>query len=273
MNPSSDFPELAGLRLVELDRLLLHESHDDERLSRLRKRIEQEGVQANPVIVSAVEDESPESFLVLDGAHRVRTLRETGGRLALVQVVSSPDGAEGWQHYLPSGVDGWFAGRRLLEGVSLRESNGAADSGGVPRPVARIDASDGRTFVAEPLVEGVAARVEALWALRGIYPEQSLVTRVSPGRDAAPGEEGAVIVRYTDFSLSEILQTISLGAVLPAGVTRFSVPRRILGVKFPLESLRSPDVEAATRTLQDLVSERLRENRVRRYDEPILLFE
>ena len=89
-------PSLEDLLLVDLGCLVLHEAHDEDRLAPLRRRIEAEGEQRNPVIVSPHEDR----YLVLDGAHRVRALRELGSRFVLVQAVEPPEKAEGWGHLL-----------------------------------------------------------------------------------------------------------------------------------------------------------------------------
>ena len=108
---------LKNLRLVDLECLLLHEAHDEDRLILLRKRMEAEGEQRNPVIVSRHEDR----YLVLDGAHRVRALRELGFRYALVQTVEPPEKAEGWGHLL-DGVEMTELGN--IGGVEVSESPG-----------------------------------------------------------------------------------------------------------------------------------------------------
>jgi hypothetical protein len=63
------------------------------------------------------------------------------------------------------------------------------------------------------------------------------------------------------------------GAVLPAGITRFRVRERVLGVRYPLEKMQ--DGEASTRNaeLKAFVERLWVENRIRYYEEPIVLFE
>lgn len=252
-------PELDGLRVVELSQLMLHESHDPNRLGRLRDRMKSEGVQANPVIASSYEG----NFLVLDGAHRVHALTEIGLELALVQLIEIPARAESWQHLLngPS-----LASLERLEGVEIssRPTDGF---------VAEIKAPDGRLLSVRPKAPGgLSSEVELLWRLQSLYPKGSAVTRVEPGDEVALSE-GETLVRYRSFSTSELVEIVARDTVLPAGITRFHVPRRILGVRFPLDFLRECDAQAANSELQSLVETRRRENRVRRYDEPITLFE
>ncbi len=260
---TSAVPELDGLHVVELSRLMLHESHDPNRLDRLRERVASEGVQANPVIASAYGD----SFLVLDGAHRVHALTELGLELALVQLIEIPARAESWQHLL-NGSN--LAPLERLEGVEISSRS----TGGF---VAEIEAPGGGLFSMRPKNSTenpteLASEVELLWKLQSLYPKDSAVTRVEPGGEVALSE-GEMLVRYRSFSTSELVGLVSRKAVLPAGITRFHVPRRVLGVRFPLDFLREGDPQTANSELRSLVEARRRENRVRRYDEPITLFE
>ncbi|MBA2692012.1 MAG: ParB N-terminal domain-containing protein [Rubrobacter sp.] len=250
--------ELDGLRVVELSRLMLHESHDPSRLDRLRRRMKSEGVQANPVIVSPYEDD----FLVLDGAHRVHALGELGLELALVQCIEVPTRAESWQHLLNG------SSLTALERMDdIEVSKHSADGF-----TAEVEAPDGRFFSLTPGASGgLASEVGLLWNLQSLYPKGSAVERVEPG-DEVVLSEGEMLVRYRSFSTRELVEIVARGAVLPAGITRFHVPRRVLGVRFPLDFLRG-DASSANSELRFLIEKRRRENRIRRYDEPITLFE
>jgi L-serine kinase (ATP) / ParB family transcriptional regulator, heme-responsive regulator len=251
--------ELDGLRAVELSRLMLHESHDPNRLERLRRRMLAEGFQSNPVIVSAYGDD----FLVLDGAHRVHALTELGLELALVQIIEIPERAESWRHLLNGSS---LAALENLEGVELSESSSDGS-------VAEIEAPDGKLFSVRAKTPGdLASEVELLWRLQSLYPNDSAVERVEAGESLALSED-EILVRYRSFSTPELVEIVARNAVLPAGITRFHVPRRVLGVRFPLEFLESDDPDAANSELFSLVETRRRENRIRRYDEPITLFE
>jgi L-serine kinase (ATP) / ParB family transcriptional regulator, heme-responsive regulator len=251
-------PSLKDLRLVDLECLILHEAHDEDRLARLRKRMEAEGEQRNPVIVSPHEDR----YLVLDGAHRVRALRELGSPLALVQTVEPPEKAEGWGHLL---------GR--VETVELGELRGiqASEKPG-HNPVAVLEAAgDGAIFLSST-EEGLPGRVRALWSLQSLYPKGVVVDRVEPD-GAVRLAEGEVLVRYTTFTPAELAAIVDSGAVLPAGITRFRVKERVLGVRYPLERMVGGDVAAQNHGLEEFVRRRWDEGRVRYYGEPVVLFE
>ncbi|MDN5698456.1 MAG: ParB N-terminal domain-containing protein, partial [Rubrobacter sp.] len=89
---------IRSLRLVETERLLLHETRESARLAALRESIAAEGVQSHPVIAAP----HGADYLVLDGAHRVGALAALGCRMALVQAVEPPGRAESWPHVLES---------------------------------------------------------------------------------------------------------------------------------------------------------------------------
>ncbi|CAN5669226.1 bifunctional transcriptional regulator/O-phospho-L-serine synthase SbnI [soil metagenome] len=251
-------PSLRDLRLVDLECLILHEAHDEDRLARLRKRMETEGEQRNPVIVSAHEDR----YLVLDGAHRVRALGELGSTLALVQTVEPPEKAEGWGHLL-LGVETAELGN--IRGTEASERPGHS-------PLAEVETAGGKTIFLSPAEEGVQARVRALWSLQALYPKGVVVQRLEPDV-AVRLSEGEVLVRYRSFTPGDLAAIVDSGAVLPAGITRFRVKERVLGVRYPLAKMAKGDLDTQNDRLKEFVRRRWGEGRVRLYEEPVVMFE
>lgn len=251
-------PSLNDLRLVELDRLILHEAHDESRLSRLRERIEAEGVQRNPVIAAPHED----AYLVLDGAHRVHTMKEIGSRFILAQVIEPPDSAESWGHLL-TGVD--IAALHGIKGVAT-----AGNDGG--RPLAEMETASGERIYLRAAGDGLSGEVKALWALQRLYPGGDVVRRVDP-RGPILLEDGEAIIHYRPFTVAELVEVVRRGRVLPAGITRFRVRERILGVRFPLASMKDGEPEERNAELGRFVEEHWKQNRIRYYGEPVVLFE
>jgi hypothetical protein len=257
-NFNSVIPSLRDLRLVDLECLILHEAHDEDRLIRLRERMKTEGEQRNPVIVSPHEDR----YLVLDGAHRVRALGELGVPLALVQTVEPPEMAEGWSHLL-GGLETAELGN--LQGLEASERPGR-------NPPAEIETAGGETIFLSAREEGLEGRVSALWSLQALYPNGVVVRRVEPD-GAVRLSEGEVLVRYMGFTPGELAAIVDSGTVLPAGITRFRVKERVLGVRYPLADMADGDVDAQNGRLREYVRGRWDEGRVRLYAEPVVLFE
>jgi L-serine kinase (ATP) / ParB family transcriptional regulator, heme-responsive regulator len=251
-------PSLRDLRLVDLGCLILHEAHDEDRLIRLRERMKAEGEQRNPVIVSPHEDR----YLVLDGAHRVRALGELGSTLALVQAIEPPEKAEGWGHLL-----GGIGAAKL---GNLREITASEKPG--HNPLAEIKTSGLGTIFLSATEEGLQGRVSALWNLQSLYPKGAVVHRVESD-GAVRLSEGEVLIRYRGFTPGELAAIVDSGTVLPAGITRFRVSERVLGVGYPLENMAGGDVVAQNDKLEEYVRKRWEEGRVRLYGEPVVLFE
>jgi L-serine kinase (ATP) / ParB family transcriptional regulator, heme-responsive regulator len=251
-------PSLRDLRLVDLGCLILHEAHDEDRLILLRERMQAEGEQRNPVIVSPHEDR----YLVLDGAHRVRALAEIGSPLALVQTVYPPEKAEGWGHLLGSMET---AELRNLQGIEASEEPGHT-------PLAQVETAGDGTIFLSPTGEGLRGLVRALWNLQSLYPKGVVVRRVEP-QGAVRLSPGGALIRYRGFTPEELAAIVDSGTVLPAGITRFRVRERVLGVNYPLEDMTGTDVDAQNDKLQEYVRRRWNEGRVRLYAEPVVLFE
>jgi hypothetical protein len=249
---------LENLRLVESARLILHEAHDEDRLSRLRERVAAEEVQRNPVIVSSHGDR----FLVLDGAHRVRVLAELGYALVLAQLVEPPQKAESWGHLI-EGVD--RAALRGVDGIEVCEEP-------CEEPVAVVELGGGSRAYLRATGEGLSGVVKALWGLQSLYPTGVTVRRVDPEGAGEPAG-GDVLIRYRSFTPADLVEVVRCGAVLPAGITRFRVPERVLGVRYPLERMENGEVSARNAELRDFVRRRWEEHRVRYYGEPVVLFE
>lgn len=250
-------PALRDLRLVEPALLLLHEAREPSRLSRLVSRMSEEDVQRNPAIVSPYEN----GYLVLDGVHRVRALYELGYPLVLVQVVEVPATVESWAHLVEGEVEERLRLREEFEEVSQRPQGGCLAEVELPRE---------RTYLRLPSPD-LSSTVRALWALQEVYAGAE-VRRLDPGAQVYPPEEGAVF-RYRRFTPGELVEVVRMGEVLPAGITRFQIRERVLGVRFPLEELKSRDVAAANERLEEFVRESWERGRVRYYPEPVVLFE
>jgi len=248
----------------------MHESREPARLAALRETIAADGVQSHPVIAAPHGGD----YLVLDGAHRVGALESLGCRLVLVQAVEPPGKAESWTHVLEApGVPEKLTGRLRslepeMEGVEL--AKGARCGGELPLGVlAAVETEEGCLALGGG---GTAAeQSRALWTLQEAYPGGVSVRRVIPGEPVEPSPD-RVAVYYRRFSLEELAEVVREGETLPAGITRFRIPERVLGVRLPLSLMRG-GTEEGNEELGRFVESLLEQGRVRRYDEPVVVFE
>jgi hypothetical protein len=253
-------PALNDLRIVALSCLILHETHDEARLVRVREGVREEAVQRNPVIVAPYRDR----YLVLDGAHRVRALAELGCRLALVQLIDLPDKAESWGHLLSA--PGLEAALRVVEGIEVTEER--PDSA----CLVEVRFHDGRKLYVRAKKAGLLPEVRALRALDAVYPEGPVVRRVDPEGPVVL-VEGEALLLYRRFTPGELAQAVEEGEVLPAGITRFVVKERVLNVRYSVDLLADGDPEERDAELREFVKRSWEGNRIRYYAEPVVLFE
>jgi hypothetical protein len=209
------------------------------------------------VIVSSQGD----CCLVLDGAHRVRAMKELGCRLVLAQFVEPPEKAQSWAHLLDGVEPDTLRG---VEGIEVW------DHQRVDR-LAEVELAGGTRVSLGSREAGLLEEVRALWALQSLYPE-GVVRRVEP-RGHFELAEGEAIIRYRPFAPEELVEIVRSGAVLPAGITRFRVRERVLGVRYPLEKMLDGDAPTRNAELRAFVGRLWEENRIRYYEEPVVLFE
>ena len=102
--------------------------------------------------------------------------------------------------------------------------------------------------------------------------ERTLTTDVDMLAQQYPDFAGLVV--FPQFTPQMILDLAAQGRTVPAGITRFVIPGRILRLNAPLEMLSSDEPLAVKRSwLNNLVRERLSYRQVRYYEEPVVLLD
>ncbi|MFO7292533.1 MAG: NAD(P)-dependent oxidoreductase [Actinomycetes bacterium] len=264
------------VRFVELDRVVPHEATDPRRAEKLASRLEEEQVIRNPTIVAAIADR----YVVLDGATRTDALRRLGSKHAVVQDVSVEDGLslETWHHVvrrLPQ--EEFLALVSGLDGIRLEE----VDDGTIQERmieyggICSARTVDGRGFVVYAS-EG-ANRFEAVARLAEAYIDAAVVSRTLErdiNRLTAWYPDMTVLVEYPEFTVEQVLLAARSGTLLPAGVTRFVVPGRVLHLDVPLEMvLADRPLEEKNRWLHDHLTEKERSGKIRFYREPVYILD
>ena len=84
----------------------------------------------------------------------------------------------------------------------------------------------------------------------------------------------AGVVVFPVFTLDQVLQIAKAGNTMPAGITRFIIPGRVMRLNADFDTLISDiDLNEKNVWLYDLVMDRLGKDRVRYYAEPIYLMD
>ena len=263
------------MEVLRIRDIRLHEEVDLARVAALIERLSGDGVLRNPPIVARLADGRR---LLLDGANRIEALRRMGIRHALVQTETFGDAALGlshWNHVVRAREAAAIL-REPPAGIRLHhpEESGDPPAG---RPVCRLWSDDGR----ESVLLGHAGAVERAAALRELctrytHPRARLARiahrDLDQVRSAFPGFGG--LLEYTGISKEQVLEVTEAGDRLPSGITRFLVPRRVLGFDLPLSFLETNlPLDEKRRRLEDLVADRFETGRVRYYAEPVFVFD
>ena len=273
--PSGGFPDL---RIVPVADLLLHEKVDLERVTRLIDRLSADGILKNPPIVASLS--GSQRFLLLDGANRVSAIQNLDIPHLIVQVESYDNPkleVRHWNHVVRD-IEAKELRRmaREIPGVSVRDG----------RPEDSVEEEGFLASVATSEEEAIhlfdrgnlTARVEHLHLLVDVYYRgDARMDRVNHADVAALREHHphfGALVSFPDFPKSEVRAVAEGGRLLPSGVTRILVPRRVLGFNLRLPLLKSNlPLEEKRRWLAEEMRHKVAEHKVRYYQEPTFIFD
>jgi threo-3-hydroxy-L-aspartate ammonia-lyase len=270
--------ESLSLAVVPVDQLAPHEAVDESRVVRLMERLRVDGRLMNPPLVAAWRGK----YVVLDGATRHMALKRLGFDHVVAQVVSAEMGnfsLHTWYHVIsgPAGPAvllaelGKTAGLKL---TSLAQSE-TRDALGRHASLCYFQARDGSCTLAS-LADG-ADPVGVMNEMVGRYMAWGRVERtLSTNLDILTGQfpELVAIAVYPQFVAENVFDLAVAGGRLPAGLTRFVVPGRVLRLNADLARLKSQEPLAAKRAwLEQFVHEKLARNRMRYYQEPVILLD
>jgi hypothetical protein len=265
------------LRFVSLEDVVSHEWEDPARVERLRETLRREGILRNPPIVAR----APTCYVVLDGTTRTRALRDLGCCDALVQVVdvTVPGFRLSTWHHMVSGMSAHSA-LEALHGLNIELI-----------PLAPTEARamlTHREISCYVIVKGVGAfgvreepaahdGIAKLNCIVDVYRSVADITRVPSSHGGVALDENPtaeLLFAFPQFSHEEILGLAEAGNRIPAGITRFIIPERMLGINAEL-SLLGPELslERKNQMLDAYLGECITQGKVRLYEEPVLIIE
>jgi hypothetical protein len=257
---------LSRLTLIHLDDLVPHESVEQGRLYAVAHTLTCSGVLKNPVLVTRLPDGK---WLVIDGAHRTGALRLIGSTLALAQVVEPEQCLiSSWHHLVRAspteiGMDDLLVDR--CPSCHSREAEPAGTCVARVHLLGRMshawcDAADASS--AARMARDLAARYVTAWQFSRSLPDDR--------QASAPEQAASLRIAYRPWSIEQLHRLAACGLTLPAGITRFVVPGRVLGVDVPLSLLAG---NRAAVSAPAAVRRHVEKRRFRYYAEPVFLAE
>ncbi len=265
------------LVIVDLQDVLPHEHVDNRRVHDLAARIREDGLLANPPLVTPWQGK----YIVLDGATRTEALRWLECPHTVVQVVSL-DEVElyTWNHAVLETAAHVLIGQlQRLADVEVRAVDLAQAREGLANRtvIAGLIFGEEKVYAVRSEDMSLQGQVHALNRLVDTYMAQAQVERTLATdwptlRKEYP--DAAMLVLFPAYTPQEVMDFVMTGQRLPAGITRFVVPGRVLRLNCPLDLLcgDAPLVEK-NRRLQAFLQERMARRRVRYYQEPVILLD
>ncbi len=276
MTTSKPFPIL---RIVPLEQIRFHEAPETDRAARLVERLAEDRHLLNPPIVAPLKN--VDGYLLIDGANRISAMRLLGYNCVPVQIINYDDPALGlasWHHAVmrllwPDWIEQLRAQGLTIEIVSVDAAEGTLAT---REACAVLFAPEEKSAIITAS-GNLRTDVHAITRLIDTYKKNHLFERVDQTnllelRNFFP--DLAALVLFPPFEKSEVMQLVTDNLKLPTGLTRHSIPGRVLRVNIQLDVLRSDlSLEDKNEWLEAFVRMRMQERHVRFYPESVFIFD
>ncbi len=276
----SDIGKIPQLAIVPVENLILHEYQDEKRTPALIEKLLTTGVLRNPPIVIPLKKRL-NCYMVLDGANRVSAFRQERIPHILVQIIQTEKhNLNSWNHVLWGiSPDRFIKCIKEVPGIMLHSTTQALSPQELmeAHSLASIYLPDGSVFTAFTSSVTLIDRIIALNLLINQYSEIVKMDRTTINRInhlQSHYDDLCALVVLPRFQLTELMDLVKSGHLMPPGVTRFSVSPRILHINYELKALMSEEsVEKKNTAMQKWISSKLTNKSVRFYTEPTIIFD
>ena len=276
---SKNVGDALSLVLAPVTNVTPHEAADQKRVQRLVARLKEEGRLVNPPVTTFWNGR----YVVLDGATRYAAFKQLGFRDIIVQVVAPHQpGLElhTWYHAISHEAETFadlqeqlrrIKGLKLLQLADKELRSALADS----RTLCYFLDRHGRAVLAQDT--GERDRLQVMNDLVDTYSRWGSVERTmltDLPRLLAQFPQLQTVAIFPQFAREEVFDAASDGRFLPAGLTRFVIPGRILRLNADLERLQRDEPLADKKAWFDaFLAEKLTRSRLRYYQEPVILLD
>jgi hypothetical protein len=276
MSTSKPFPIL---RIVPLEQLRFHEAPETDRAARLVERLAEDRHILNPPIVAPLKN--TEGYLLIDGANRISAMRLLGYTCVPVQIIDYDDPAlrlGSWHHaVMRLSWSNWIEQARAqglaVELVSTADAEGALAT----REACAVFLAAAQNAALLPASNNLRADVHAITRLIDTYKKSYPFERVDQTNFLELQgfyPDLAALALFPPFEKNEVMQLVTDNLKLPTGLTRHSIPGRVLRMNIQLDVLRSDlSLEDKNEWLEAFVRMRMQERHVRFYPEPVYIFD
>lgn len=259
------------LRIVDINCVIPHESHDIQRSQPLIESISRAQFLTNPPIVADMQDGR---YVLMDGANRHHTLKHLGFQHVLVQVAdyfSNFVELGVWQHIIGDWNSAEFVQElRQLEGIQVRD-------GWDKKAVTQILLREGPVYGVHAKIETITERNATLREVVNCYHRNATLHRTpltDPSHIWSLYPSGIALIMFPHYQPEDIIAAAKNHAYLPPGVSRHIIHGRALKLNYPLDALKADlPLEQKNQDLQKWMQAKLANRTVRYYAEATYQFD
>ncbi len=267
------------LELLKLSEIKLHEATENIRLRNIYNRISKSKYLMNPVITGRHDDE----IILLDGANRYGTLKEIGCKLILAQVMDYKDKnlkLDKWDHLVYDfhvGAIKKFCLKYNLEFSKVSYSHGTGMLNDNLHYLLAADITDDEIILVklpdklEPMIK-ILDTFTKLYFGKYCFDRSESDIKFSDLRKYTR-EKGTLII-FPNFSKHHIVSIAGSKYRLPAGISRHRIHNRVLHVKYEIKKLMNDrNINEKQDELKQLLNDKIDKNKVRQYQESVIVFD
>jgi len=266
------------LCVLDLNQLLHHEHYDNRRVERLSDDLQKANILRSPPIVAEWQGK----YVILDGATRASALNKLNCPHIVVQIVkqdSQDTILSTWNHIvhtidlgdlfdaienIPSGNIKISPARSLEPNISSPETLFTIVDR--DKQMYIVQGSDDYSLKHLYLSHAVNAYSRITNVVRTLDSDVQLIQNQV--------ESFTALIKFPAFTMQAVLTSAIAHKLLPAGVTRFLIANRVIGINIPLNILFSNDsLSQKNKWLNETIKTKYHQNKVRHYTEPVIIVE
>lgn len=276
--------EALDLEVVPIEQIVPHEHIDMKRVAKLVERLEEDGRLVNPPVTTFWKDR----YVILDGATRYSALRQLKYLYGIVQVVDKDQTGfqlHTWYHAISAeqkpGKESTFedltSALQAVPGLQLKPINPDEAQGALlqPNSLCYFIEREGHMLLAETLPG--ASKLAVMNGIVDTYNAWGVVERTlltDMDRLLAQFPQLVAVAVYPQFHPEDVFDAAADGNFLPAGLTRFVIPGRILRLNADLGRLKLDEPLAEKRAwFNEFLTSKMSRSRFRVYQEPVVLLD
>ncbi len=270
------------LKIVPIDKILIHEYFDVSRAEPLAKNIKEEGQLTNPIIVASLDNGR---YLQLDGMNRLAAFKKMGYKTILAQIVDYNDqenvDLSSWTHLFSIDTDEFLNKVREIPGVTVKPGN-LENVGyryirekGMGR-LCTLVSKEGNVYLVATS-GGLTEKITVLNKIVALYKNgitrDVLLPYLNMGDIRFLFHEHPntnMMMVFPTFTRHQVIKVVEKGGLFPAGLTRHIIRRRCLNVNLKLKIL---DKKNSLVKQNQLLAELLEKRPYRIFEEQVVYFE